>query len=223
MPGRLLPTKQSLNYAHLQSEQLLLSEAHDAGTSHPSTQHRKHALIPARTPAPLPCPQRKRLEPFEVPKSGAFWLHDDRFEAEEGEGGAGSGMRADDEQDERQQCVPVVVRVVRLVMVVVAVLLWLPCRRSYRCTSQQYSGCWGCSARLQSGAVAAAAASGQRMPASPQSLALHMHVQAHASPLCLDGWLCAGRRASCGTPAARSGGGTMPLRLWSVGRSPLGT
>lgn len=46
--------------------------------------------------------QRKRLEPFEVPTSGAFWLHDDRFEAE-GDAGAG-GMRSDAveaEQDER--------------------------------------------------------------------------------------------------------------------------
>lgn len=48
--------------------------------------------------------QRKRLEPFEVPTSGAFWLHDDRFEGE-GDAGAG-GMRSDAveaEQDERQK------------------------------------------------------------------------------------------------------------------------
>lgn len=52
----------------------------------------------------LPPPQRKRLEPFEVPKSGAFWLHDDRFEAGEEEGGG--GMRSEQveaEQDERQK------------------------------------------------------------------------------------------------------------------------
>ena len=33
--------------------------------------------------------QRRKLQPFEVPTSGAFWLHDDRFEdtaAEEGGG-----------------------------------------------------------------------------------------------------------------------------------------
>lgn len=55
-------------------------------------------------PPPLPSPQRKRLEPFEVPKSGAFWLHDDRFEAGEEEGGG--GMRSEQvegELDERQK------------------------------------------------------------------------------------------------------------------------
>lgn len=31
-------------------------------------------------PQPAPPPQRKKLQPFEVPTSGAFWLHDDRFE-----------------------------------------------------------------------------------------------------------------------------------------------
>ncbi len=48
--------------------------------------------------------QRKRLEPFEVPTSGVFWLHDDRFAAE-GDAEAG-GMRSDAveaEQDERQK------------------------------------------------------------------------------------------------------------------------
>ncbi len=49
--------------------------------------------------------QRKRLEPFEVPTSGDFWLHDDRFDPGEGEEGAG-GMRSaevEPEQDERQK------------------------------------------------------------------------------------------------------------------------
>jgi hypothetical protein len=34
------------------------------------------------------------LEPFDVPTSGAFWLHDDRFDpGQAGEGGEG-GMRS---------------------------------------------------------------------------------------------------------------------------------
>lgn len=72
----------------------------------------RYATHPAATlPVNLPTPpppvlQRKRLEPFEVPKSGDFWLHDDRFDpGEGGEAGAG-GMRSDaaePEQDERQR------------------------------------------------------------------------------------------------------------------------
>lgn len=70
--------------------------------------HPAHPRLPYpaahRSPMTLPAPQRKRLEPFEVPKSGAFWLHDDRFEAGEEEGGG--GMRSEQvegELDERQK------------------------------------------------------------------------------------------------------------------------
>ena len=67
---------------------------------------------PLLTAAPAPltfCPalphlQRKRLEPFEVPKSGAFWLHDDRYAPGEEEGGEAAGREAEGEElDERQK------------------------------------------------------------------------------------------------------------------------
>lgn len=38
--------------------------------------------VGAEEPAPAP-PPRRRLQPFEVPTSGAFWLHDDRFDDSE--------------------------------------------------------------------------------------------------------------------------------------------
>ena len=64
------------------------------------------ALTASLLPRPRPRPQRKRLEPFEVPKSGAFWLHDDRYDPGEGEGGAAAGREAEgegEELDERQK------------------------------------------------------------------------------------------------------------------------
>ena len=62
-------------------------------------------LAAARALAPLATlvacsptlPQRKRLEPFEVPKSSAYWLHDDRGAGENGGGAAGG------EEDEEDQ------------------------------------------------------------------------------------------------------------------------
>jgi hypothetical protein len=45
-------------------------------------------------PAPPQRPQRKKLQPFEVPTSGAFWLHDDRFE-DTGADEEGGGLRSE--------------------------------------------------------------------------------------------------------------------------------
>lgn len=68
--------------------------------------HRSHSLTLSLPFHPCPAVQRKRLEPFEVPQSGDFWLHDDRFDPGEGEGEGGGGMRSaepDAELDERQK------------------------------------------------------------------------------------------------------------------------
>ena len=65
-------------------------------------------LCPSPAP-PLPrraCLQRKRLEPFEVPKSGAFWLHDDRYAPGDEDAGDAAGREAKgegEELDERQK------------------------------------------------------------------------------------------------------------------------
>ena len=64
--------------------------------------------LPLPRPLPFAAPllQRKRLEPFEVPKSGAFWLHDDRYAPGDEEGGDAAGREAEgegEELDERQK------------------------------------------------------------------------------------------------------------------------
>ena len=47
-------------------------------------------------PPPSKAQRKPRLEPFEVPQAGDFWLHDNRFDPDANEGGeAAGGMRSD--------------------------------------------------------------------------------------------------------------------------------